>query len=322
MWTGSSSSSGQRDVGRRRGSSRPDFDGVLIVDKPVGPTSHDVVDTTRRALRQRRVGHTGTLDPGASGVLVLCLGRATKLVRFLQASRKTYSATMILGVETDTQDADGEVVATTPAAHVDERTVCEVLTRFQGTIEQVPPMVSALRVNGERLHELARRGEVVEREPRPVTVHDLILDAYIPGEHPEVSFLVTCSPGTYVRTLAHDVGRALGVGASLTSLRRVANGQFVADEAVSPDAVAGAVERGELERMVLTPLDAVSRSLPVVDVDDPPLVLSLARGGSLPASGIGGWFGVRAGERLIGVYADRGEGARPELVWTRPEELG
>ena len=292
------------------------------MDKPVGPTSHDVVDTVRRALRQRRVGHTGTLDPAASGVLVLCLGRATKLVRFLQAARKTYTARMVLGVETDSQDADGEVVARASAAHVDERTVCEVLMRFQGRIEQVPPMVSAVRVGGERLHELARRGEVVERDPRPVTVHDLILDAYTPGEHPEVSFLVTCSAGTYIRTLAHDVGRELGVGASLTALRRVANGQFVEDEAVAPEAVADAVERGEREQLVLTPLEAVSRSLPVVEVDDPQLVLSLTRGGGLPATGIGGWFGVRAGNRLIGVYGDRDDGARPELVWTRPEELG
>ena len=308
-------------VARRRGSRAQDLDGVLVVDKPVGPTSHDVVDRVRRAVGQRRVGHTGTLDPAATGVLVLCLGRATKLVRFLQAGRKTYAATMVLGVETDSQDADGEVVSRRSAAHVDERTVCEALMRFQGAIEQVPPMVSAVKVAGERLHELARRGEEVAREPRQVTIHDLVLDAYVPGEHPQVSFLVTCSAGTYVRTLAHDVGRELGVGASLTALRRVANGQFVEDEAVSLREVDAAAERGEVASMVLTPLEAVARALPVVDVEDQALALSLTRGGTLPSTGTSGWFGVRADGRLLGVYVDREGGARPELVWTRPEEL-
>jgi tRNA pseudouridine55 synthase len=168
-------------------------------------------------------------------VLVVCLGRATKLVRFLQAGRKTYAARMVLGVETTSQDAQGEVVARTSAADVDERRFCEALTRFQGDIEQVPPMVSAVKVGGERLHEIARRGEEVDREARTVTVHDLILDEFdvADRDHPEASFLVTCSAGTYVRTLAHDLGRTLGVGGSLTGLRRVANGPFTVDDAHS-----------------------------------------------------------------------------------------
>ncbi len=223
--------------GRRDG--RPDLDGVLVVDKPAGMTSHDVVQVVRRVVGQRRVGHTGTLDPDATGVLVVCLGRAARLVQYLQAGRKTYAATMVLGRETSSQDASGEVLSDVDASHVDEHAVCVAMTRFQGDIEQVPPMVSALKVDGERLHEKARRGETVERDPRPVTIHDLVLEDFRPGRQPEVSFLVTCSAGTYVRTLAHDIGQLLGVGGSLTSLRRIANGPFTVDDAVSPRRAAG-----------------------------------------------------------------------------------
>jgi tRNA pseudouridine55 synthase len=168
-------------VARRRGRSSG-LEGVLVVDKPAGPTSHDVVQSVRRALGESRIGHTGTLDPAATGVLVLCIGRATRLVRFLQAGRKTYAARMVLGVTTDSQDADGAVLRTVPAGHIDERTLCEALTRFQGRIEQVPPMVSAVKVGGERLHAKARRGEDVAREPRTVEVDDLILDTFEPSE--------------------------------------------------------------------------------------------------------------------------------------------
>jgi tRNA pseudouridine55 synthase len=278
------------------------------------------VQQVRRAAQQSRVGHTGTLDPAATGVLVVCLGRATRLVRFLQAGTKTYAAGMVLGVETDSQDAEGAVLRRVPAGHIDERRVCEELARFQGPISQVPPMVSAVRVGGQRLHELARRGEHVEREARQVVVHDLILDAFVPGEHPEVSFLVTCSAGTYVRTIAHDVGTALGVGASLHSLRRLANGPFLVEEAHPPERVTAAGTQG-LPGLLVPPLTAIERILPMVEVGDPELVLALARGAKLPAQGREGPYGVRSGERLIGIYADRGGVGRAELVWTRPEEL-
>jgi len=302
-------------VGRRRGPSP--IEGVLVVDKPAGPTSHDVVRTVRRVAGQHRVGHTGTLDPRATGVLVVCLGRATRLVRFLQAGTKTYQARMVLGVETTTQDAQGEVVATHDAGHVDERTLCEALTRFQGEIEQVPPMVSAVRVGGERLHERARRGEEVDREPRRVVVHALVLDAFEPGPHPEASFLVTCSSGTYVRTLAHDLGRELGVGGSLTALRRLANGPFTIDEAVDPPE---GIQ--ELTGPLIDPAEAIARALPRVDIDDDDGLLErLARGGRLRAQGHDGPYGVHADGRLIGVYSDSDDSGVAELVWTRPEEL-
>ncbi|MFP4636240.1 MAG: tRNA pseudouridine(55) synthase TruB [Nitriliruptoraceae bacterium] len=301
-------------------------DGVLVVDKPAGMTSHDVVDVVRRAVGHQRVGHTGTLDPAATGVLVLCLGRATKLVRFLQSGRKTYAAEVRLGVTTTSQDADGEVVATTDASHLDERTVCEALMRFQGTYPQLPPMVSAVKVGGQRLHEAARRGEDVEREPREITVDSIVLDGYEPGEQPRLSFLVTCSPGTYVRTLAHDLGELLGVGGSLAGLRRLANGPFVIDEAVELGAVTAAGERGEAHQLLLDPADAVRRALPSVEVTDPALLRRLTEGARLDAQGAPGPFAVFApvsdGEQLIGVYTDQEGGqAAAELVWTRPQEL-
>ena len=310
-------------MGRRRRSTGQDLDGVLVIDKPIGPTSHDVVARVRRAAGQHRVGHTGTLDPAATGVLVVCLGRSTKLVRFLQAGRKTYLARMVLGVETDSLDADGAVIARADASHIDERRFCEALTGFQGDIEQLPPMVSAVKVGGERLHTKARRGEVVERELRSVTIDDLVLDAFDPGEHPEASFLVTCSAGTYVRTLAHDLGQALGVGGSLIALRRLANGPFVAEEAHDLEVVADAGAAGLLPELLLDPLAAISRAMPTVSVDDPDLVRRLTQGGSLPAFGRPGPVAVVTGARLVGIYADRqdGDSARPELVWTRPEEL-
>lgn len=309
---------------RRRRPGEPDRSAILLVDKPAGPTSHDVVQAVRRASGQSRVGHTGTLDPAATGVLVLCLGRAAKLVRFLQAGTKTYAARMVLGIETDTQDAHGEVVARRPAGHVDERTFCEALTRFQGKIQQVPPMVSALKVGGERLHEMARRGEEVDREPRPVSIDALVLDRYERGrdpDHPEASFLVTCSAGTYVRTLAHDVGASLGVGGSLTSLRRVANGPFTVEESHPLDAVTQAAADGRFDDLLLDPLTAVARVLPVVEVSDAAQVRRLAQGGRARASGQPGPFAIRSEDLLVGVYADAGHEARAELVWVRPEEL-
>jgi tRNA pseudouridine55 synthase len=291
-----------------------------VVDKPAGPTSHDVVQSVRRALGESRVGHTGTLDPAATGVLVLCVGRATRLVRFLQAGRKTYAARMVLGITTDSQDADGTVLRTVPAGHIDERTLCEALTRFQGRIEQVPPMVSAVKIDGERLHAKARRGEEVEREARTVTIDDLILDTFEPGEHPQASFLVTCTAGTYVRSLAHDVGQVLGVGASLRGLRRLANGPFTAADARALEAVTAAGPAGA-GAFLIDVRTAITRALPHVTVDDPDLLLALARGGRLPVQGRRGVYAVVDPTGLVGLYRDGPDGARPELVWLRPEDL-
>jgi tRNA pseudouridine55 synthase len=302
-------------------------EGVLVIDKPAGPSSHDVVAQVRRILGTRRVGHTGTLDPSATGVLVVCVGRATRLVEVLQAGVKTYAATAVLGVTTDSQDLDGAVLTRTSAAHLDERSVCEALMAFQGPIRQVPPMVSAVKVGGEALYRKARRGEEVERPARDVVVHDLVLEDFVPGEQARVSFLVTCSAGTYVRTIAHDLGAALGVGGALASLRRIANGPFSVDEAVTLEALADRVAREGTAAALLPALDAVSRVVPVRTVEDVDEARRLAHGGA-PVLGDGLGAGtvalVHAG-RLLGLYDVTLEAGvasgRARLVWSRPEDL-
>lgn len=305
-------------MGRRR---RDDSGatGVLVVDKPAGMTSHDVVAVVRRAAGTRRVGHTGTLDPDATGVLVCCLGSATRLVQYLQDSPKTYQATMVLGLATTTQDAAGEPTFEADASHIDEPGLCAVLGRFHGDIQQVPPMVSALKVDGERLHEKARRGEVVEREPRDVTVHDLVLEEFRAGERAYASFLVTVSPGTYVRTLAHDIGAALEVGGSLTSLRRLANAGFTSDVAVPLEEIEETGAAGRIEQLLLSPREAL-RAFPTVEVDDD-TVGRLVHGGWLPAQGLPDIYAVVHRDRLVGVYRDEDGNGRPQAVLLRPEEL-
>ena len=211
--------------------------GVLIVDKPGGITSFDVVARVRRALGERRVGHTGTLDPMATGVLPVCVGEATKLVPFLVSGEKEYEAEARLGVTTDTLDATGRVTSETMATHVSRADVERVLQGFVGTIAQTPPMHSALRVGGRRLYELARQGLEVEREARPVVVHAVELQRCEP---PLVVFRVRCGKGTYVRSLVGDLGERLGVGAHLTALRRTRVGAFSLADAVALDTVGAA----------------------------------------------------------------------------------
>lgn len=208
-------------------------DFLLPVDKPVGPTSHDVVAAARRGLGTRRVGHTGTLDPFASGLLVLCVGRATRLAEYLSGMDKTYEAVARLGVTTDTLDREGEVVLEREGwAELDEPQVVEALARLSGEIEQVPPQFSAKKVDGEAMHRRARRGEHVALPPVEVTIHEIALTEM---RLPDVRFTVRCSSGTYVRALARDLGEDLGVGAHLTALRRTAVGGFSANDAVTVD---------------------------------------------------------------------------------------
>jgi tRNA pseudouridine55 synthase len=285
-------------------------------------TSHDVVDRIRRLAGTRRVGHTGTLDPAATGVLVLCLGRATKLVTALQAGTKTYAAVVRLGVTTSSDDLDGEVLETTSAGHLVEDTVCGALGAFQGDLEQIPPMVSAIRIDGERLHTRARRGEVVDRPPRSVRVESIMLDHFTPGEQPEVGFLVACSAGTYVRSIARDLGAALGVGGTLASLRRLANGPFVAEEAVTLDALEA--EPTELAHRLLTPLDALRRAVDVVDVEDTGLQRALTTGKRPERLGMGldptCTTAITGAGQLL-VVVGPGQDGPMHLVWARPEAL-
>ncbi|MDQ3147339.1 MAG: tRNA pseudouridine(55) synthase TruB [Actinomycetota bacterium] len=285
-------------------------DGLAVVDKPAGWTSHDVVAGARRLLGTRKVGHAGTLDPDATGVLLLGVGRVTRLLRFLSALPKTYEGEVVLGTETTTLDAAGEVVAVHDMAGVGLEQVRSAARRFVGDIEQVPPMVSAVQIGGRRLHALAREGIEVERAPRAVRVSRFeVGPASVAGVHPVE---VECSSGTYVRTLAADLGRALGGGAHLRRLRRTAIGGFTLAEARPLDRLdAGAL---------LSPLAAVSHLDRVeVDLDVEALVghgLRLTRTGEAAVfDGDGPWAVVSAGEgRLLAVYEAAADRVRPMVV--------
>jgi len=224
--------------------------GLLLIDKPEGPSSFEVVRRVRRALKVRKAGHAGTLDPFATGLLLLCLGEATKLVPFLMPEPKTYRAKVKLGEETDTQDPTGQVIATSRELPRAEQ-VLEAAARFLGEIEQTPPMYSALHHQGERLYRLARRGETVAVKPRRVTIYELQVEEVA---LPLVTLTVTCSQGTYIRTLAADLGRALGCGGHLAALRRLAVGPFRVEQALTLEAM------GELTRE-----EVASRIIPLAD---------------------------------------------------------
>lgn len=237
------------------------MDRLLVVNKPAGMTSHDVVDRVRRASGIRRVGHTGTLDPSATGVLVVMVGRATRLAQFFVDDEKDYRGEIILGTATDTQDAEGKVVSTAKIAGITAADVETAFAGFVGAIEQVPPMVSAIKHDGTPLYVLARRGVTVPREPRRVLVRRLQLTEY---REPVAEFEATCSKGTYVRTLAHDVGRALGCGAHLGRLSRERVGRFRIGDAVSLDEVARAGR--DLGRIGFSMFDACA-PWPALEVD-------------------------------------------------------
>ena len=254
------------------------------MDKPSGWTSHDVVAKVRNLTGIRKVGHSGTLDPMATGLLVLGLGKATRLLRYVQDLPKEYLATAVFGVATDTLDADGSVLTREPMP-VTEAAVAEAFERFHGTIAQLPPMVSARKVDGRRLYELAREGKEVEREARPVQIYELELVDFAPSDYPEVTFRVRCSKGTYVRTLADDVASALGGRAHLSSLRRSANGHFDVGAAVTVEQVAAAVESDAIEKLVASPADGLSH-LPTFTVNSE-LAQAIANGIPLPAAGLG-----------------------------------
>ncbi len=240
--------------------SRP-RDGVLLIDKPIGPTSHDIVREARARLGLRRVGHAGTLDPFASGLLLLCLGPSTRISQYLSAMDKTYLATARLGVSTTTHDLDGDTVDDSSRwRELDERAVGDALAALQGPILQVPPRFSAKKVQGTAAHRRSRRGEVVELEPVPVDVYEI---RDIRCALPFVTFAVRCSSGTYVRALARDLGTALGTGAHLTSLRRTAVGSLSVRDAVSPGEL-----REEVPRAAHLPAARALAHLPAVRVDE------------------------------------------------------
>lgn len=280
------------------------MDGFLLVDKPAGMTSHDVVARVRRALGERRVGHAGTLDPPATGLLLIGVGRATRILRFIEAHHKEYVAEATFGVTTTTEDATGDVIAERDASAVTREAVERVLAAFRGTIEQVPPMVSAVKVGGERLYRKALRGEDVERAARAVTIHALDLLSFEPGARARAGFRVVCSKGTYVRTLAADIGEALACGAHLTSLRRTRVGPFPVEEAVALE---------DVDAAALRDVGDALRGYPRRDVDAAG-ARDLIQGKALPAAGIDGPYAVWGPDGLVAVVEDRGEEARSLCV--------
>lgn len=239
------------------------MDGVLNIDKPAGITSHDVVDRVRRIFGVRRVGHAGSLDPIATGVLLVCVGKATRIVEFLMDAEKEYEGVMTLGVTTDTEDSSGRVLSETDSCHVTRQQILDTLPAFIGDIMQTPPMVSALHHEGKRLYELARQGETAPREPRPVTVKEIELLDFEEGEHPQARLRVVCSKGLYVRTLFADIGDALGVGAHMSALRRTRIGRFVIDESVNLGSLASSA--GNAHTVMMSMSDALS-DMPEVKV--------------------------------------------------------
>jgi len=231
------------------------MNGILIFDKPAGITSHDVVATVRRTLKLKKVGHTGTLDPFATGVLPVALGEATKIIPYLDESIKEYHAVMELGVSTDTQDYTGKVLQQKNTDNITQGLIQEAMRSFVGTIAQVPPMFSAVKQGGVPLYKKARLGEEVERAPRQIVIHSLSLDHV---QLPLVTFTVRCSRGTYVRTLANDLGASLGCGAHLVELRRTRSGIFSIDNAIQLDTLQEKFAEGSLSGHLISPLRALS----------------------------------------------------------------
>ncbi|HWJ10026.1 MAG TPA: tRNA pseudouridine(55) synthase TruB [Nocardioides sp.] len=279
--------------------------GLVVVDKPGGMTSHAVVARVRRTLGTRKVGHAGTLDPMATGVLVLGVERATRLLGHLMLTEKTYSATVRLGQATTTDDAEGEVIATASAAHLTEDAVLAALGAFRGEIEQVPSTVSAIKVDGRRAYALARAGEEVELKARRVTIHEVTAgDLRREGDLVDLEVRVRCSSGTYIRAIARDLGAALGVGGHLTALRRHAVGPFTLDGANT-----------DLDQLVVTPLaDAARACFPALDLDEPQAqAVRYGRPLPLPIDGLTGVF-APDGE-FLALYQPTAGHAKPAAVF-------
>jgi len=241
-------------------------DGVVNVCKTGGPTSHDVVDDVRRLFAQRRVGHAGTLDPMATGVLVICLGKATRIVEYLVGMPKEYRARMVLGVSTDTQDSTGVVISEKDASYVTEDDFKRAIKSFVGEIEQIPPMTSAIKHQGKALYKLAREGKVVERAPRKVTIYGIDILDIIPGSRAEAEILVRCSSGTYIRTLCSDIGNALGCGGHMSMLERTRVGMFDIERSVTVDQLRQAKLEGRLDDHVYDMSNAL-KNMPAMMID-------------------------------------------------------
>ncbi len=292
------------------------MDGVVNINKPSGMTSHDVVLRMRRILKEKRIGHTGTLDPLATGVLVVCVGKATRIAQYLEAGEKEYRAVMRLGITTDTLDAEGRVRATKTYTPPDRSELVRAMQRFVGTIMQRPPAFSAVKIAGVPSYKMARQGKTEPNEPRPVTIHAIELTAY---EDPFVSVTVRCSKGVYIRALCADIGDALGMGAHLTSLQRMRSGHFSIENAISLEELAGLVAAGAVSSAVTTIDDALA-DFPCIRLAGAEAT-RVAHGGrvSFPASGVNSRNGfVRLHDsldRLLALARLEDGLIRPELVF-------
>lgn len=231
------------------------MNGILLIDKPEGWTSHDAAAKLKGILHERRIGHSGTLDPMATGLLVMFVGRATRAVEFAEAESKRYIAGLRLGMTTDTQDTTGNILSTRDA-DITRDELTDAIKEFTGDIMQIPPMYSAIKINGRKLYDIARRGGEVERMPRPVTIHEINI---LGGSGSDWTLDISCSKGTYIRTLCNDIGERLGVGGCMSSLRRVSVGEFTVENAYSLDDVQRAKDEGRLDSLLL-PVDTLFRS--------------------------------------------------------------
>lgn len=291
---------------------RPWADGVLGIWKPAGWTSHDVVAKARRLLGVRRIGHTGTLDPAVTGVLPICVGRATRFVEYLQEMPKTYEAVLRFGISTDTEDLEGEVTAQADASHLTEKDMEAAVLSFVGDIEQIPPMVSAVKVNGKRLYELAREGVTVTRQPRKATIYAIdIIETNAGGANPEIKFAVRCSKGTYIRTLCADIGRTLGLPAVMASLVRTESAGLAKDDCVTLDDVPEMIRSGTLAGKFI-PADRLLRHFPRTTAEKPESVFAL-QGKPIQASrlqpvppGEGLWLLDSSEGEFLGIFRSSG----------------
>lgn len=281
------------------------MDGFINLLKPLGPSSFQMVREVKKILGEKRIGHTGTLDPGAAGVLPLCVGRATKIAGFVTGFQKLYRAEITFGIETDTQDIYGNVISTNKV-DLTEKDLQTLLGGFKGVIEQVPPMYSAVKVGGQKLYELARRGKTVERAPRKVSIYELKLVEFMP---PDKAILdIRCSKGTYIRTLCRDIGIKSGFGAVMSYLVRVSSGSFHMNSAVTIEELEESVKKGRVEELVL-PLDYPLKDINKAEVNERSLKYALngnklfAHNMVTPLEGFnnGQQLRIYSGERFIGM---------------------
>ncbi len=296
------------------------MDGILNVYKEKGFTSHDVVAKLRGILKMRRIGHTGTLDPDAEGVLPVCLGKATKLCELLTDKKKAYRAVMKLGVVTDTQDMSGTVLEEKPVS-VTEKDVLAAIRSFVGEYDQIPPMYSALKVNGKKLYELARAGQVIEREPRRIQIISINVNEI---NLPFVTMTVTCSKGTYIRTLCHDIGQKLGCGAAMEQLLRIKSGQFYLEDSLKLSEISRRMEENTLEECLIRP-DSLFTHYPALTVKVSGEKL-LYNGNPMPADMLDGIERSPENGEMACIYDMKGEFIgiycfQADRQWYKPKTL-